>query len=237
MKIAVISDIHSNKPALDAVILDIKNNRCTHIFVLGDLIGYYHWPKYVVEELMTLDNCTVIRGNHEDLLVKARNNKEFNMECYRKYGNGLNVCIENLSTEQMAWLDSLPTSAEVCIDNLKIGLFHGSERETDEYLYPDVSKSRIKEIPDDQFDFIFFGHTHYPVVFNKGCTVIANPGSVGQPRDVGSLASYLILNTRNRAISFKRVPFDSHEVRNKVLEYDPDYHYLTEILKRNNPYA
>ncbi|WP_305463974.1 metallophosphoesterase family protein [Photobacterium leiognathi] len=155
MKIAVISDIHSNKPALDAVILDIKKNNCTHIFVLGDLIGYYHWPKAVVEELMTLDNCTVIRGNHEDLLIKARTSKEFNTELYKKYGSGLNVCIESLSFEQMTWLDSLPISVELCIDNLKIGLFHGSERETDEYIYPDAPNSRIKEIPDNRFDFIF----------------------------------------------------------------------------------
>ena len=237
MKIAIMADIHANKPAFDAVMEDVKKNNCEHICVLGDLIGYYHWPKYIVEQLMNNPKFTVIRGNHEDLLKNSILDSSFRSECYKKYGSGFNICMENLSKEQLLWLELLPKSAEVCIDDIHIGLFHGSEKETDEYIYPDAPSSRIKAIQVKKFDFIFFGHTHYPVTFTKNNTLIANPGSVGQPRDVGSLSSYIILNTKNTSLSFKRVPFNSKAVREKVLEHDPNYDYLVKILKRNNPYA
>lgn len=237
MKIAIISDIHANLPALEVVLSDIRKSKCDHVFVLGDLVGYYHWPREVVEKIMGLQDCTVIRGNHEDLLMRAREDEVFASLCRAKYGSGLKICIETLSQEQMQWLDALPVSQTLTLDGITFALFHGSDREVDEYLYPDCARGRIDDMASSGIDYIFFGHTHYPVVFTRGHTVIANPGSVGQPRDIGSLASYLILNTKNRALMQRRLPFDSENVRKKSLEHDPSYSYLIEILKRNNPYV
>ncbi|MCK6263254.1 metallophosphatase family protein [Vibrio sp. ZSDE26] len=237
MKIAILSDIHGNLPALDVVLSDIAKSKCEHIFILGDLVGYYHWPQEVVQEVMALSNCTVIKGNHEDLLLRALHDQKFAIQCFEKYGSGLNVCIESLSPDQIKWIHDLPVSKKVTLDGIKFALFHGSEKEVNEYIYPDTSKERIDDIETDIEDYIFYGHTHYPVVFNRERCVIANPGSVGQPRDVGSLASYLILNTKNRALIQRRLPFDSDIVSKKSLENDPEYSYLVEILKRNNPYV
>lgn len=233
MKIAILSDIHANISAFKAVIQDVERNKCEQLFILGDLVGYYYWPKEIVQYFMQSKCSTVIRGNHEDLLIKALESEEFNEECYRKYGSGIKVCIDTLSSEELAWLASLPKSEDVNVDGLKVGLFHGSERCTNEYLYPDMPRARIEEICND-YDFIFTGHTHYPVVFSKKSMIIANPGSVGQPRDVGSLASYAILNTENKALSYHRVPFDSKSVCNKAMAIDPNHPYLHEIMKRNN---
>jgi len=233
MKVAVLSDIHANKEALKAVINDLEKNKCEQILVLGDLVGYYYWPKEVIEYFMRSNKSTVIRGNHEDLFSRCIDNPVFAESCYQKYGSGLNICLQQLSTEHVNWLSLLPESKVVNIDGLTIGLYHGSEKTIDEYLYPDVSRERI-EAMDLTLDFAFFGHTHYPVVFTKGNAIVANPGSVGQPRDVGSLASYIILNTKNKALSFKRIPFDSHVICEKAQEIDPSTPYLHEIMKRNN---
>lgn len=234
MKVAVISDIHANKMALMAVIKDLEKNKCEQVFVLGDLVGYYYWPKEVIEYFMSSNKCVVIRGNHEELLARCIDDSAFAERCYKKYGSGFNVCVEQLSKKHLTWLSLLPDSTTVTVDGLKIGLYHGSEKSVDEYLYPDVSRDRIDDMH-FSFDFVFMGHTHYPVVFRKGETIVANPGSVGQPRDVGSLASYAILNTKNKSLSYKRVPFDSYEICEKAKQTDPDTPYLHEIMKRNNP--
>lgn len=236
MKIAVLSDIHANIAALKVVINDLERNKCQHIFVLGDLVGYYYWPSEVVKYFINKPNCSIIRGNHEDLLMRTLNDKEYAEKCYQKYGSGFIRCAESLSVEQINWLAELPASKDVDIDGLKIGLFHGSDKSTNEYLYPDLSPRRIETLAND-YDFIFNGHTHYPVVFTSNKTVIANPGSVGQPRDIGSLASYAILNTENRALTYHRVPFNSSDICANALNIDPHYPYLHEIMKRNNPYV
>ncbi|MEZ9713368.1 metallophosphoesterase [Vibrio cyclitrophicus] len=237
MKIAIISDIHANLPALEVVLEDIKKSKCEHVFVLGDLVGYYHWPQQVVAKIMALPHCTVIRGNHEDLLMESQKKPDFAAQCREKYGSGLQVALETLSSSEIHWLSELPTHKTLKLDGIDFSLFHGSEKEVNEYIYPDSSKKRIDDIGAAQSDYVFYGHTHYPVVFNRGQTTVANPGSVGQPRDIGSLASYLILNTKNGALMQRRLPFDSQAVRDKVLECDPTYTYLTDILKRNNSYA
>jgi hypothetical protein len=75
------------------------------------------------------------------------------------------------------------------------------------------------------------------VIFPRDDSVIVNPGSVGQPRDLGSLASYAILNTDNSSVVFRRVPFFSESLITQSKKIDPHYPYVSEILERNNPYA
>lgn len=237
MKIAILSDIHANLPALEVVLGDVERNKCDHIFVLGDLIGYYHWPKEVVEKIMSLSNCTTIKGNHEDLLLGSLNSKDFANRCKDKYGTGLELAAKILSEVELQWLKELPDSKTIILEDVKFSLVHGSDKDINEYIYPDSHRERIDSFDSNTSKYVFFGHTHYPVIFNRGQTTIANPGSVGQPRDIGSLASYLILNTTNGALLPRRLPFDSDRVRAKVLEHDPSYTYLIEILKRNNSYA
>ncbi|MDM3872381.1 metallophosphoesterase family protein [bacterium SCSIO 12696] len=235
MKIAVISDIHANIFALQAVLQDIDKNGCEKIYILGDLVGYYYWPKQVIDLIRSDERMVTIRGNHEDLLARSLKDPEFLELCKRKYGSGLEYCREQLSGDDLKWLDELPESEQLKVEGVELGFFHGSDLHVDEYVYPDVSPARLDEI--SGFDFVFFGHTHYPVVFSRpNCTVV-NPGSVGQPRDVGSLASYVVFDVANLALAKRRVPFDSKPIKEKAQEIDPGCSYLVRILERNNPYA
>ena len=236
MKLAIISDIHANYIALKEVLIDIDKNDCEKILVLGDLVGYYYWPKEVVSLIKDNPRFIVIKGNHENLLNRCLNDSKFSTKCYEKYGSSFEYCKSELSELEIAWLSALPESLEIKIDDLLIGLYHGSERDLNEYIYPDVPMKRLNKIK-SKCDFLFFGHTHYPtMISNKGITIV-NPGSVGQPRDIGSLASYAILNTENRSVSFKRVIFDSAHIQLKSKMVDPHYPYLHEIFLRNNIYA
>lgn len=236
MRAAVISDVHSNKYAFEAVMADLQSQKCDYLLVLGDLIGYYYWPVEVVDALMSRKNTYVIRGNHEDLLVKARYDSEQKTKYLRKYGSGVNRCLDLLSEEQLSWLENLPAELEIELEGVRIGLYHGSDHSTDEYVYPDAELSRLAETAGD-LDFKFFGHTHYPMMTRSKNTVLANPGSVGQPRDVGSLASYMILNLENKVLSPRRLPFDSREIRKTAQQMDPSLSYLGDIMIRNNSFC
>lgn len=231
MKIAVLSDIHANIYALEAVFEDIDRNGCEKILVLGDLVGYYYWPKKVVNKIRNDPRCIVIKGNHEELLERCLRDVEFSAKCHKKYGSGFIFCQQQLSEDETNWLRLLPSDTEVVINGINIGLYHGSDRSTNEYIYPDTNESRLAKIS-TKHDFMFFGHTHYPMTIQHGNCVIINPGSVGQPRDIGSLASYVILNTQNRAIINRRISFDIQPLQIKSQTNDPHYPYLHEIFLR-----
>lgn len=236
MKIAVISDIHANIEALDRVLRDIDANGCSLILLLGDLVGYYYDSKEVVTRVRQDDRFTVIRGNHEEIFARCLIDDEFDKKMYLKYGSGYRSCRDTLSQDDIDWLIALPSDKTLEIEGVRIGMFHGSDKSTGEYIYPDVASDRLDRMIKG-FDFIFLGHTHYPVVFAQGETTIVNPGSVGQPRDIGSLASYVILNTQNNSVALKRVPFPSFALRFQCEKNDPQYPYLSEVFLRNNPYA
>jgi len=233
MKVAIIADIHANSLALDQVFSDIEINDCEKILVLGDLVGYYYYPSNVIDKIRNDSRCVTIRGNHEDLLLRAIKDSSFAHKCYLKYGSGLNIAIETLSLEQLDWIQSLPESMKIDIDGKKIGLHHGSDTDINEYIYPNTRLERIESMKTNN-DYLFFGHTHYPAIFTNSNTIIVNPGSVGQPRDIGSLSSYVILDTANSSIVFRRVPFSNKNLIKEVKIKDPHYPYLAEIFERNN---
>lgn len=234
MKIAIIADIHANIEALEAVFFDLENQNCDSILVLGDLVGYYYWPREVIQKIKNDARCKVIKGNHECLLQAALKDPQQMQNYQRKYGSSLQICMDELSNEDMDWLLSLPEHKKVIYDGCEIGMYHGSDTDNEEYIYPTVDKARLDQI-NTKPDFILFGHTHYPVAFSRLDSMIVNPGSVGQPRDIGSLASYAILNTENKGVAFRRVAFDPSTVIEKAREIDPELSYLQEIFMRNNP--
>ena len=236
MKIAIVSDIHANIDALNAVIKDIDKQDCSSILLLGDLVGYYYSAKQVISIVRNDQRFIVIRGNHEDIFARTLVDDVFEKKMYQKYGSGFRSCLSSLAPDEIDWLKNLPVSKSILLDGLKIGMFHGSDKSTNEYIYPDAENKRLEKMT-KEFDFVFLGHTHYPAIFMQGHSTIINPGSVGQPRDIGSLASYAILNTQNRSVVFRRVPFSSVLIQKKCEEIDPHYPYLKDVFIRNNPYA
>jgi putative phosphoesterase len=234
MKIAIISDIHANLPAFKKVLKDIEREKCEHVFILGDLIGYYFWPKEVLEIIYRIPNKTIIRGNHEDILLKCKKSKLYLDKVTKKYGIGFKICLEQLNDFDFAWIEGLPRNKATLLDGIKFMLFHGSDKDTNEYIYPDSNSERLIEFNKLDCDYIFYGHTHYQVVFDIEDKLVVNPGSVGQSRDYGSQACYSLFNTKSKALIQKRLTYNTDEILKKAIKTNCDNKYLVEILKRNN---
>jgi predicted phosphodiesterase len=95
MKVAIISDIHGNCFALEAVLSEAKKKGVTKLFVLGDIVGYYYYPEVVLELLHNWD-FEIIRGNHEDILKEVKSGKINLIELIHKYGYSLYLKVKQL---------------------------------------------------------------------------------------------------------------------------------------------
>jgi putative phosphoesterase len=231
MKIAILADIHANIYALDAFFLDADKEDIDYFIVAGDLIGYYYWPKEVVARLISDARIKCIRGNHEDILAEARNSTAAADKYRKKYGSGFDVCLETLNEREMHWLFSLPASTKLTLNDTEFSIHHGSPKAEDEYIYPDA-KSEILACCHVGRDYTILGHTHYPFLHRLDGSILLNPGSVGQSRDLGGYCSYVVINLENRAMRFKRVPFNVNAVVAAAKAKDPAIDYLHRIMFR-----
>ncbi len=233
MRIAVFSDIHANNIALKEVLNDAGQFNIDHLFILGDIIGYYYWPDDVLELLSIYSSFDFIKGNHEAMLKEVLENKiEINM-IKSRFGTGIEKTIAKLTADQQDFLINLPGEKHININGCKFLLCHGSPFDMNRYVYPDSDFPLLKKCAVSGFDFVFMGHTHHPFCFHHNNITVANPGSVGQPRDIGNLASYLIVDTDNKTLVFRRIPFDINPIMKECMKNDPDKPFLREIFLRN----
>lgn len=231
MKIAILSDIHGNSVALRAVLEEMKKVCIDRIYVLGDMVGYYYHPDEVFDCLTHFD-VEFLAGNHEKILLKCLYDENYLTEVNRKYGYGIKFAIEKLSREFCIRLAKFPCVKVNVIEGYKIALSHGSLKSINQYIYPDADSNILIEYTRSKYDYIFMGHTHYPFVFSKSNTVIANVGSVGQSREKSGLASWCVLDLKNGALMFKHTPYDVSQVIREAAEFNPKIEYLHEVLKR-----
>ncbi|MCK5578978.1 MAG: metallophosphoesterase family protein [Planctomycetes bacterium] len=239
MKTAIISDVHANLEAFQAVLKDIENKGIKEIFCLGDVIGYGPNPRECLK--LAKDFPISLRGNHEEAVIfisiDFREDAANAIEWTRDTINS-NAYNKDETNDLWDWLGELPR-----IDERDDMLFvHGTPREpTREYLRPiDVTD---KEKTNENFDLIrhicFCGHTHEPGVFEEGPDgkkiyypirpgknmyritekkCIINVGSVGQPRDGDNRACYVVLE--NDIVTYHRIPYDHKITMNKILEIE-----------------
>ena len=231
MKAAIISDIHANHFALEAVISELDKDNIEFILVAGDLIGYYYWPNKVIELLMSDNRVHCIRGNHERMFKEALKDKAALLKYRKKYGSGFDICIELLNDNQLNWLLSLPKTLSLNIGSSDFYISHGGLSSDNEYIYPDTSSQKLISSYSKK-KFTIFGNTHYPFIHHHNGRYLINPGSIGQPRDINSMASYVILDLDNDVIQFKRKKFETNKIIEKAKKIDPDVVYLQNVLRR-----
>lgn len=205
MKILVISDLHANLAALEAVTQESFD--C--LICLGDLVGYGPAPNEVIN-FVREHAFVAIRGNHDNALA-------LNIDCQCLPANKalaeatLAYHRTVLESENLDWLRTLPTSAQFKLDGYRFAAVHATPRDQ---LY---GYEITPELPDDQLrgeidgvraDFILLGHTHLPMVRGIGSRVVVNPGSVGQPRHSSPEASYATIE--DGIVELKRCAYDLH---------------------------
>ena len=231
VKIAVLADIHANFAALEQVLADIRGEGIRQIVLLGDYVGYYFEPRAVIEALSEFD-CIGVQGNHDRMALEARENP-LALEKYRpRYGSGLDAVFEQFGSAEWDWLASHPVKREVEIGPHTVLLAHGSPQDADAYIYPDSPEERFAEARRGfHGDAIWLGHTHWPFL-RSGTPSFLNPGSVGQPRDIGGLASWAIVHADTGATAFRRTEFPVEVTLDQCRRRDPQLPRLGEALTR-----
>ena len=188
MRIGVISDIHSNYDALQAVLSAMGDHEA--LVCLGDLVGYGAQPNEVVSEIRSLRPKAIVMGNH-DCAVSTGETSGFVPHAVQ----AVEWTRKNISTENLSYIASLRTKVTCTIDGAKVALAHGSPRDPlNEYIYPDAAEFILRSLVEDSGGTILLlGHTHVPFVRKFDSMLLGNPGGVGQPRDGDARASYAIL--------------------------------------------
>ncbi len=228
MKICVLSDIHGNLSALKELHSSLA--QFDQVIVCGDLVGYYYNATEVLDLLQTF-NPKIIKGNHEQMLLDVLDGKIEIEVITRKYGHGLSLAIEQMTSAQISYLRQLPEQIKIKIDGKNICICHGSPLIPDEYVYPDsfLAHEQIAALDDDIF---ILGHTHYPMSISSRGKLIVNSGSVGQPRDRDSRASWGELDLETMQFTIHRVSYDQSDLLKQIEQYDPDLPFLREVLLR-----
>jgi len=226
MRVLLISDIHANLTALEAVLNAAENY--DSVWFLGDLVGYGPDPNECVERIRALPDLVALKGNHDAATLNQLSTDAFNAEA--RYT--VTWTQGNLSPENLAYLGELPAKVQVMDD---VTLAHGSPRQPVwEYIL------NAQTATENFFFFetpgCFVGHTHLPSIFRLSDgraqadlfvpiensqfelspRLILNPGSVGQPRDRDLRAAYAIFDLETKMTEFRRVAYDIPAVQKRM---------------------
>lgn len=199
MRIGVLSDIHGNLPAYEAVLGDMPKTDA--LVCAGDVVGYNPWPKACVEYTKERE-IPCVSGNHDRAVVQASAFR-FN----RMAQAGVEHAREQLDQESLDWLDGLPTSQSLFDDRVRI--VHGHPADPDRYTFPEDFASDLLGTE----DLLVMGHTHVQHVEHYDSGIVLNPGSVGQPRDGDPRAAYAIVHLDDGDVDLERVSYDIDRVK------------------------
>ena len=220
MKIAVISDIHANPLAYDAVIEDVNKFNPDKIFCLGDLILGGYNPNYICEKILELkekmkDDFQIIQGNTDKMIANCTQELiKKTIEAFPCMGYSLEDDVKITDSKFIDFVRNLPEKKTLEINNLKIELVHGSPRNQSENIFPNLKNDEVeKMVENSNADLILCGHTHLPCGYslNSGKTVV-NAGSVGRSMTQDKMPYYLQLTIDNfgKFVTEHRLSFKAH---------------------------
>ena len=233
MKYAIISDIHANFEALQAVVDDARPQ--VDIFIcLGDIVGYNASPIECLNLVRELCDVIIV-GNHDQATAGTRTYDDFNAYAQE----AIDWTKEQLDPEDLLFLENLELTT---VFGKRYLAAHGSPRHTDEYLlHPQRIQQNfaylIQNMP--EIHCCFVGHTHVPMIWQCSAEgiispvekigsdmvnldptrrYIINPGSVGQPRHGDPASAYAILDDGARTLTFRAVPYDILATQDKIYD-------------------
>jgi len=232
MRYLILSDIHANLTALEAV-LEAAERRWQKVVCLGDLVGYGPDPNEVVDRVRALGAVT-IRGNHDKAATTPANADEFNPIAR----SAVLWTREHLRRDTLEYLESLPRGP-LAVDDFY--LIHGTLHDEDEYMFSPVQA--LEGLLTAPGPVVFFGHTHIQggfclrgedvtvlhfkpaggqffstLTLEPGTQYLLNPGSIGQPRDGDPRAGFAIADIENHSVEFWRVPYDVEAVQQRMAQ-------------------
>lgn len=204
-KIAVISDIHGNYPALKAVLDDIDSDGIEDVICLGDIVGYYCQVNECIDMLRERKIYSLL-GNHDYYMISGT--------CCNS--RTVKMCIDYQKTiirqDNIEWLSSLKPE----YDTRDISFRHGGWKDAVEERISLFNFSWVKDFSQKMY---FSGHTHIQGIQKDEISgkIYCNPGSVGQPRDDKPSAAFAVIGSDDK-IELRRVDYDIDEIVNKMKE-------------------
>jgi len=225
MRFAILSDIHANLEALEAVLADARERRCTHFVCLGDVVGYNANPAECVQRIRELD-CPVVKGNHDE----AASRRTPPGDCNEIAERAIAWTRDHLTEQDKEWLRGLPLQTRVH----DFTIVHATLDTPWQWGYVFNNLDAAASFTYQRTTVCFFGHTHVPMVFIRDESVrrerlehvriepskkyFINMGSVGQPRDGNWRAAYCIYDTDNKLVQQFRVKYDLAAVQKKIAQ-------------------
>jgi predicted phosphodiesterase len=223
MRYGIIADIHGNLEALQVVLEDIKQQRCTHVVCLGDVVGYGANPKECLDIIRGM-NIPVVKGNHDEYIGSAENPEGFNDAAAEAVAWSRN----QLTEDDRKWLRDLKYFRLVA----NFSIVHATLDAPQRWGYVFEKLEAAASFTYQNTQVCFFGHTHVPVAFirdtgvrggtyskfrvESGKKYFVNVGSVGQPRDGDPRSSYVIYDLSQQTIEIRRLDYDIPTAQRKI---------------------
>lgn len=226
MKIVIISDIHANIAALQA----LPERQYDQLWCIGDLVDYGPNPHEVIEWVRA--NATVVvRGNHDHAAGFS-----VDPQCsapYKKLANEtLQYTLKACNRQDLNYLKNLPIYREISIGQTRFYLVHAMPTDPLFGYCPEHSPAWLEQIDCIEADLLVVGHTHTPFMLREVRTTILNPGSLGQPKTGRPLACYAVWNDGSLFLHEYEYPIEDtiHGIRNMQIPVE-DQEALIAVLK------
>src|SRR5918997_998816 len=216
-RVAVITDIHANLPALHAALARIDRLGIEDVYCGGDLVGYGPHPNEVCA-LIAERAIPTIYGNYDYAIARGLE------DCGCAYvtphdraigQRSVDWTLANTGDEAKAFMRALPFDLRFAVGGADVHLVHGSPRKVNEYLFEDKPASLYERLARaETADVVVFGHTHKPWVREFGGVLFVNCGSVGKPRDGDPRGAFALLEHRDGRVevTIERVDYDAEAV-------------------------
>ena len=225
MRFAILSDLHANLEATEAVLADAREHDCTDFVCLGDVVGYNANPHECLEIVQKM-KCPVVQGNHDEQAMLTESSRGFNALAEA----AINWTRAHLTDQDKEWLRALPLTQQV----RDFTLVHATLDTPEQWGYVFNTLDAVASFAFQETTVCFFGHTHVAGAFVRDDGVkkvkvdqlpieeskkyFINVGSVGQPRDGDWRAAYCIYHLEKNVVEQRRVKYDLATAQKKIIQ-------------------
>jgi putative phosphoesterase len=209
-KILIVGDIHANYPALKAIQSHVRAYRFDKIINTGDITVYSTFPNETIEWFRKRKKSVSILGNTDRRILKILKGKKLKRPRKKEKRVMYYWTSENLISDNVNYLKSLPRQTDFSIGNIRIGVFHGTYDDEDETLFPGAPETRFCKLARDApYRIHIMGHSHTPYYKIVDGVHFINPGSAGRMFDGDPRASFAILKVFSGEIAVEnyRIPY------------------------------
>jgi putative phosphoesterase len=232
---AVITDIHANRPALEAVLQAIDWTGVDAVYCGGDLVGYGPHPNEVCP-LIEGHGIPTIYGNYDYAIARDLDDCgcAYRDQHDRELGQrSVDWTLEHTTRRSKDFMRGLPFDLRLELGDQRVRLVHGSPRKVNEYLFEDKPARTFERIAAGaDCDVLVFGHTHQPWIREYGGVLFVNCGSVGKPKDGDPRAAFALLELDGDRVlaDIERVDYDAEAVGREVASAGLPTEYANKLV-------